>query len=97
MSSPTFTLTPRSTWLALSLAALALFAQADTLTGRVVAVADGDTVTVLDEHRTQHRIRLQGIDAPEKAQPFGERSRQHLAQRVFGSERQMCSDAAGRC
>ena len=84
MPRPTFALTPRRTCLALSLAALALFAQADTLTGRVVAVADGDTVTVLDEHKTQHRIRLQGIDAPEKAQPFGERSRQHPAQRVFG-------------
>ncbi len=38
---------------------------ADTLTGTVVKVADGDSFTVLDSTNTQHRIRLQGIDAPE--------------------------------
>jgi endonuclease YncB( thermonuclease family) len=48
-------------------------ASAETLTGRVVGVADGDTITVLDAHREQHKIRLGGIDAPEKAQPFGQR------------------------
>src|SRR5436190_21349593 len=37
----------------------------ETVTGRVVRIADGDTVTVLDGTNTQHRIRLQGIDAPE--------------------------------
>jgi endonuclease YncB( thermonuclease family) len=45
--------------------------QAATLQGKVVSVADGDTVTVLDDQKTQHKIRLQGIDAPEKAQAFG--------------------------
>ena len=50
-------------------------AHADTLTGRVVGVTDGDTITVLDADRQQHKIRLGGIDAPEKAQPFGQRSR----------------------
>jgi endonuclease YncB( thermonuclease family) len=40
-------------------------------TGKVVAVADGDTITVLDIQRQQHKIRLAGIDAPEKAQAFG--------------------------
>jgi endonuclease YncB( thermonuclease family) len=39
---------------------------AQTITGKVVRVADGDTVTVLDASNTQHRIRLSGIDAPEK-------------------------------
>lgn len=42
---------------------------AETLSGTVVAVADGDTVTVLDANREQHTITLAGIDA-EKAQPF---------------------------
>ena len=45
-----------------------------TLTGRVVAVADGDTLTLLDSSNTQHRIRLESIDAPESGQPFGNRS-----------------------
>ena len=38
------------------------------LHGKVVAVSDADTVTVLDADKHQHRIRLAGIDAPEKAQ-----------------------------
>ena len=44
-------------------------ASAETLTGTVVGVADGDTITVLDANREQRKIRLAGIDAPEKAQP----------------------------
>ena len=38
--------------------------------GKVVSVADGDTITVL-ESKTQHKIRLFGIDAPEQRQDFG--------------------------
>jgi endonuclease YncB( thermonuclease family) len=58
-------------------------ASAETIAGRVVAIADGDTLTVLDATNHQHKIRLAGIDAPEKKQPFGDRSKQHLAQMVF--------------
>jgi endonuclease YncB( thermonuclease family) len=61
-------------------------AWADVLEGRVVAVADGDTITLLDNNKQQHRIRLAGIDAPKKAQPFGQRSKQHLAELAFGKE-----------
>ncbi|WP_372703704.1 thermonuclease family protein [Candidatus Accumulibacter contiguus] len=61
-------------------------ASAETLTGRVVGVADGDTITVLDANREQHKIRLGGIDAPEKAQPFGQRSKQSMSTLVFGKE-----------
>ena len=50
-------------------------AQAAGFTARVVGVADGDTLTVLDEDRHQHVIRLAEIDAPEKAQAFGSRSK----------------------
>lgn len=71
---------------AILLLALSLSAHADTLLGRVVGVADGDTVTVLDAGHQQHKIRLQGIDAPEKAQPFGERSKQNLSRMVFGKD-----------
>lgn len=64
-------------------AAFAEWVGAETLTGRVVAIADGDTLTVLDQQRGIHKIRLIGIDAPEKAQPFGAVSKQHLAELVF--------------
>ena len=50
---------------------LAQGAGAEILTGRVVAVSDGDTLTVLDKDEQQYRIRLYGIDAPEKVQPYG--------------------------
>lgn len=56
---------------------------ADTISGRVVGVADGDTLTVLDSRKRQHKVRLVGIDAPEKAQPFGERSKQSLSDLAY--------------
>ncbi|MGC8732742.1 MAG: thermonuclease family protein [Halothiobacillaceae bacterium] len=59
---------------------------ADTLTGKVVSVSDGDTITVLDSDNHQHKIRIAGIDAPEKKQPFGQRSKENLSQLVFGKE-----------
>jgi endonuclease YncB( thermonuclease family) len=61
-------------------------ARAETLIGEVVGVADGDTVTIVDADHHQHKVRLAGIDAPEKKQPFGNRSRQALAQLVFRQE-----------
>lgn len=62
---------------------LGLSCHAGTIEGRVVAVADGDTITVLDADRVAHRIRLGGIDAPEKRQAFGTRSKQSLSDIVF--------------
>ena len=59
---------------------------ADLLQGRVVAIADGDTVTILDASNTQTKIRLMGIDAPEKKQAFGQRSKQHLSDLVFDKQ-----------
>ena len=71
---------------ALSAVALALScslsAHAQQLSGLVVRIADGDTLTILVGER-QVRIRLAEIDAPEKAQPFGTRSRQSLAEMCF--------------
>lgn len=61
-------------------------AGSQTLNGRVVRVADGDTVTVLDATNTQHRIRLEGIDAPESHQAFGAQSKQSLSEMVFGKD-----------
>ena len=66
--------------------------------GRVVKVADGDTLTVLaaagragsmnppPPATTQHKIRLNGIDAPEKSQAFGKVSKKHLSSLVFGKD-----------
>jgi endonuclease YncB( thermonuclease family) len=69
------------------LAALLAFgtstAQAEILEGRVVAVADGDTITILEASKRQHRIRINGIDAPEKRQAFGERAKQSLSNMAF--------------
>lgn len=56
------------------------------ITGRVVRIADGDTLTVLDALNTQHRIRLQGIDAPESHQAFGTQSKKNLSDLVFDKE-----------
>lgn len=61
-------------------------AGAQTLNGRVIRVADGDTITVLDATNTQHRIRLEGIDAPESHQAFGSQSKQSLAQMIFDQD-----------
>lgn len=62
---------------------LGLACEARTIEGRVVGVADGDTITVLDADKVQHKIRLSGIDAPEKAQAFGQRSKESLSALVF--------------
>jgi len=56
---------------------------AETITGHVVGVADGDTITVLDADKVQHKIRLAGIDAPEKKQAFGNRSKESLSALAF--------------
>jgi endonuclease YncB( thermonuclease family) len=65
------------------LLALACTANAETITGLVVGVSDGDTITVLDANKVQHKIRLAGIDAPEKKQAFGNRSKESLSALAF--------------
>lgn len=58
-------------------------AHADVLLGHVVGVSDGDTITVLDDTKQRHVVRLMGIDAPEKAQAFGQKAKQSLSDLVF--------------
>lgn len=56
---------------------------APPIQGRVVGVADGDTITVLDDNKQQHRIRFKGIDAPESKQAFGNVSKAALSDLVY--------------
>ena len=52
---------------------------ADSLTGKVTKITDGDTLYFIDGNYQQHKIRLAGIDAPERKQVYGLASRKHLA------------------
>jgi len=54
--------------------------------GKVIAVHDGDTITLLDQNNKKFHIRLQGIDAPELKQEFGRVSQQNLARMVLGKQ-----------
>jgi endonuclease YncB( thermonuclease family) len=66
---------------------LPIFAvQAETYTGTVVRVLDGDTAEVLDASDTPHKVRLAGIDAPERKQPFGTKAKQELLSLVGGRQ-----------
>lgn len=73
----------KSIWVALFGIICCLGLYAETLNGYVVGVSDGDTVKVLDAGKTQHRIRLLGIDAPESKQAFGQKSKQYLSSLIF--------------
>lgn len=72
--------------LLLSLSAFGVAGAGSLVSGKVIGVLDGDTVEVLDPSKITHRIRLTRIDAPEKAQPFGQRSKEHLSDLVFGKQ-----------
>lgn len=61
-------------------------AVANELAGRVVGVMDGDTIEVLTPAKQLVRVRLAGIDAPEKKQPFGNLAKQKLSALVFSRD-----------
>lgn len=63
---------------------LCLNLSANEITGKVIKIADGDTLTILDRSQQQHRVRLSQIDAPEKSQAFGQQSKQSLSGMCFG-------------
>jgi endonuclease YncB( thermonuclease family) len=68
----------------IALVVLTTTSNADSLKGRVVGIADGDTLTLLDATNTQHKIRLSGIDSPEKKQPFGQHCKESLSDLAYG-------------
>jgi len=60
--------------------------QSTIISGKVIAVLDGDTIDILDSHREKIRIRIHGIDAPEIGQPFGRNAKDLLAERIAGQQ-----------
>ena len=68
----------------ISRAEIAWSAPAYDLSGRVVKVSDGDTITSLDASQQQHKIRLHGIDTPEYQQPYGKAAAKALASLIAG-------------
>lgn len=66
------------------LPAIGTAATTETIIGKVVGVHDGDTLTLLDDSKTQMKIRLAEIDAPESHQPYGSRAKQELSRLAFG-------------
>ena len=71
-------------------------APASVLEGKVVGIQDGDTLTLLDAGERSFRIRLLGIDAPEKNQAFGKVAKQVLSDRVFGRQVQVMTRGVDR-
>ena len=61
-------------------------ANTNSASGRVISVVDGDTITIIGDGNTQYKIRLNAIDAPEKSQAFGQKSKQQLSNYVFGKD-----------
>ncbi|SNB07519.1 Micrococcal nuclease-like nuclease [Flavobacterium psychrophilum] len=60
------------------------FCNAQSVTGKVVKVKDGDTIVVLDSTKTMITVRLAGIDAPEKKQDYGQNAKQFTSNQIFG-------------
>ena len=61
-------------------------ASAETLSGQVVGISDGDTFTLLTSDKTQVKIRVAEIDAPESGQPYGNKSKQALSDLIYGKD-----------
>ena len=74
----------RQALIGITLFLASLSAMSTEIAGRVVGVSDGDTITVLVDGHDSVKVRLVGIDAPEKAQPFGAVSKRNLSDHVFG-------------
>lgn len=67
--------------------------QAANLHGKVVGISDGDTITILTTDKQSIKVRLVEIDAPEKDQPWGQKSKQALSDLIYS--RNVTVDSAG--
>lgn len=65
------------------------------ISGRVVGISDGDTITVLQD-KTQYKIRLYGIDTPESGQDFGQKAKKKISDLVFGKDVRVVFDTTDR-
>ncbi|WP_435018531.1 thermonuclease family protein [Tundrisphaera sp. TA3] len=71
----------------------------ETFKARVIHLSDGDTLTVLRDGKTQVKVRLHGVDAPETGQPFGSRAKQAASELAYGKQvtiREVDRDRYGR-
>ena len=76
-----------------SISLSSFIALAGSIEGRVVNVLDGDTVQVLVQGNTTYRVRLSGIDSPEKDQPWGQQSKKYLIKAVASKTVSVTGDA----
>jgi micrococcal nuclease len=86
-------------WLVLFALLFVIASFAAELVGKVVGVSDGDTFTLLLPNNSTVRIRLHGIDTPEKGQPFGENAKQFTSNLIFNKQvkvKQTDTDRYGR-
>ena len=63
----------------MTLSAISVFA----IEGKVIGISDGDTLTILTKENKQIKVRLYGIDSPEKTQDFGQKTKQFSSDLVF--------------
>lgn len=77
---------PQTAILFLTLLFLPALCLAQNLTGKVISVADGDTITILTKSKQEVKIRLYGIDTPESRQAFGQKAKQFTSSLVYGKQ-----------
>lgn len=76
-------------WLLIVLLLLARSVEAETLSGTVIGVVDGDTLTIVDAQKRRYRVRLGQVDAPDSKQAFGIKSARSLYGLCFGKTAQV--------
>ena len=55
-------------------------------TGKVIAITDGDTIKILTSDKQQIKVRLANIDTPEKKQPYGQKAKKVLSDKIYGKQ-----------
>lgn len=73
-----------------------LLSSSEIITGKVVKVSDGDTITILTEKNEQVRIRFSGVDCPEKSQEFGQKAKEFTANLCAGKQVKVISQSKDR-